>query len=332
MVDSSGDRSPRRTPRSLTLSDEAIEWLVLLHSGVASDTDRQGYADWRQRSPAHDEAAQEAEALFGDIGRTQTADDYRLTETALAPPAYRQRARRFGRRVFFGSAIAAGVTWGIGPTLVTTVTSFLATYHTGVGERRNIRLSDGSTVWLNTASALSVHFSPQFRRLTLHAGEALFDVAKDQNRPFIVHSAAGEAKAVGTVYAVRRDESTTQVTVQEGTVLVRAGDGQEQVTAGQMVRYRDGIISSPQTATVEDMFSWTRGKLIFNRKPLVQIATEIERYRHGRVVVIGEHLKAMEVSGVFDIDDNEALLAALGNATGARITHLPFLIVIRASV
>ena len=68
-----------------------------------------------------------------------------------------------------------------------------------------------------------------------------------------------------------------------------------------------------------------------NRKPLAQIATEIERYRHGRVVV-SDHLKAMEVSGVFDIDDNEALLAALGTATGARITHLPFLIVIRPSV
>ncbi|MCP1214105.1 FecR family protein [Acetobacter okinawensis] len=332
MVESSGDRLPRRTPRSLALSDEAIEWLALLHSGAASDTDQQGYAAWRQRSPAHEEAAKEAEALFGDIGCTQTAEEYRLTETALAPPAYRQRARRFGRRVFLGSAAAAGVTWGIGPALVATVASFLATYHTGVGERRNIRLSDGSTVWLNTASALSVHFSPQFRRLTLHAGEALFDVVEDRTRPFIVRSGTGEAEAVGTVYALRKDDSTTQVSVQDGTVLVRAGDGRQQVTAGQAVKYRDGIISSPQAIAVSDLFSWTRGKLIFNRKPLAQIAAEIERYRHGRVVVVSDDLKAMEVSGVFDIDDNEALLAALGTATGAQVTHLPFLIIIRPSV
>ncbi|MCQ9156943.1 FecR family protein [Acidomonas methanolica] len=331
MADDAGRASPRRTPRSLGLSDEAIEWVVLLHSGTADAADWRRYAAWRLRSPAHDEAAREAESLFTEIGLTRHAQEYRLTEIALAPPAYRQRARRFGRRVFLGSAVASGVAWGAGPAVVATITSRLATFHTGVGERRRVRLDDGSTVWLNTASALSVHFGPQFRRLTLHAGEALFDVVTDRSRPFTVRAGSGQTEAVGTAYAVRRDGSATLVTVKDGTVLVRVGVGRQQVGAGQAVRYRDGIISAPQAVETANMFSWTRGKLIFNRKPLAQIATELERYRHGRVIVMSDRLKALEVSGVFDIDDNQALLAALSSATGARVTYLPLLILIRPS-
>ncbi len=331
MADLSGHKPLRRAPRNTALSDEAIEWVVLLHSGTAGAADREGYAQWRVRSPAHEEAACEAEALLGDVGRTQAADEYRLTGTALGPPAYRERARRFGRRAFVGSAVAAGAAWIAGPALVAGVTALLATYHTGVGERRRLRLPDGSTVWLNTASALSVHFGVGSRRITLHAGEALFDVAKDRARLFIVHAGQGAAEAVGTVYAVRREGAATRVTVQEGIVAVRDGESVQRVMAGQGVRYRDGMISAPDSVETDEAFSWVRGKLIFNRRPLEQVTAELERYRHGRILILGEELRKMDVTGVFDLDDNEALLAALGSATGARVTHLPFLIVIRAN-
>ncbi|MBO1329068.1 FecR domain-containing protein [Acetobacter suratthaniensis] len=317
-----------RTPRNIALSDEAIEWLVVLHSGRSSDTDRNAYAEWRQRSPAHEEAAREAEILFGQSGNTTAAGDYQIMGDALAAPPYQQRARRLGRRAL-GASLVAGITaWIAGPAFLSSITALLATYHTAVGERRQIRLGDGSSIWLNTATSLSVEFTERQRSVILHAGEALFDVVRDQMRPFVVRSGNGEAEALGTVYAVKRDGATTNVSVQTGAVAVRDGEGEQRVEAGESVRYGDGIVSAPVPVDMADLTSWTRGKLIFNQKALVTVALELGRYRHSRILVIGHRLREMKITGVFDIDDNEALLTALETSAGARITRLPYLLMI----
>ena len=328
MAESGRGAAPDRMPRSIALSDEAIAWLATLRSGRATGEDRRAYGAWRARSPAHEDAARQAEALFGAIGGTSVATDYRTMGMALASPPYRQRARRFGRRAFGAALAGSGVAWLAGPAIVSSVTSLVATYHTGVGERRLVRLDDGSHVWLNTATALSVAFTAERRRVVLHDGEALFDVARDAARPFVVHSGAGEAEALGTRYRVRRDGEVTLVSVVEGRVAVRAGARAQQISAGQEVRYGGGILSAPEAVDAETLTSWTRGKLIFNRQPLAQVAAELERYRHGRVLVRGAALRALKVTGVFDLDDNDALLAALSSSTGVRVIRLPWLLVI----
>ena len=328
MDDARRGRTHRRTPRNIALSDKAIEWLVVLHSGRSSDTDREGYAEWQQRSPAHEEAAREAEDLFRQSGGTMAARDYQITGDALASPPYLQRAWRLGRRAL-GASLVAGVTgWIAGPAFLSSMTALLASYHTSVGERRQIWLGDGSSIWLNTATSLSVDFTERQRRIILHAGEALFDVVRDQTRPFVVRSGNGEAEALGTVYAVKRDGATTNVSVQTGAVAVRDGEGEQRVEAGQSVRYGDGIVSAPVLVDMADLTSWTRGKLIFNQKTLVTVASELGRYRHSRILVIGHKLREMKITGVFDIDDNEALLTALETSAGARITRLPYLLMI----
>jgi len=74
--------------------------------------------------------------------------------------------------------------------------------------------------------------------------------------------------------------------------------------------------------------AWQRGKLIFNGKPLGQVLTELERYRHGRIVLSDSKLAAMEVSGVFDLDEPEALLRTLEQRYGLKVTYLPWLAVV----
>ncbi|MFW7268164.1 FecR family protein [Gluconacetobacter sp. Hr-1-5] len=328
MPDSPGGKDRPRTPRRLALSDEAIAWLTTLCSGRATEDDRRAFARWRARSPAHEEAAQEAERLFGQIGETAAAQEYRTVGTALAPPPYQLRARRFGRRAF-GASLAAGATaWAFGPAAVSTLTAAMATYHTSVGERRRVALEDGSHVWLNTATAISVAFTGQERRIALHDGEALFDVIHDAARPFVVTANGGQAEAQRTIYGVRRIGSATEVAVQAGMVAVRDGTDAQRVTTGQMVRYDHGIVSAPASINVNDMTSWTRGKLIFNRENLETVARELERYQRGRIVVVGDRLRKLQVTGVFDIDDKTALLSALQSSTGARVTHLPYLLLI----
>ncbi|MCU1731691.1 FecR domain-containing protein [Pseudomonas sp. 20P_3.2_Bac4] len=281
-------------PQPLTdLSDDAIDWQVLLHSGNASQADRERYQRWRGLSAEHLAAAEEAEALWGDLGHTQAA--------AQLPKAPRRR--------HWGSAIAASLLaamlgyggWQQAPAL-------LADYHTSTGERRTITLEDGSKVTLNSASALSVNFSGERRTVSLKAGEALFEPAADP-RPFVVDSGAEAVQGSDAVFSVRRQGSGNSVVVSRGEAQV----GERRVAVSPDAQ--------AQTA-------WQRGKLIFNGRPLREVIAELERYQHGRILISDSQVGALQVSGVFDLNDPHALLRTLEQRYALKVTYLPWLAVL----
>lgn len=178
-------RRDRLTPRNVVLSDEAIGWIVRIGSEAATAEERAAFEEWRNRSPAHANAAAEAAAIMESIGVTGQADEYREIGTTLrhTPPAVALRVSR--RAVLAGGAATAATVGLIGSGAFGPPLGFFADYATGVGERERVVLQDGSVAWLNTATALSANFSDRERRLTLHAGGALFEVAKDKTRPFV---------------------------------------------------------------------------------------------------------------------------------------------------
>ncbi|BBU44244.1 sigma-70 family RNA polymerase sigma factor [Pseudomonas monteilii] len=194
--------------------------------------------------------------------------------------------------------VAATAAWQQAPML-------LADYHTAVGERQVITLADGTRVTLNSASALSVVFNEHERRVVLDAGEALFETA-DEARPFVVETAGERVQGGAATFSVRRD----------GRVVLARGEA----TVGE----RPLAVA----ADAGTQMAWQRGKLIFNGKPLGQVLAELERYRHGRIVLSDSKLAAMEVSGVFDLDEPEALLRTLEQRYGLKVTYLPWLAVV----
>lgn len=323
-------RADRLTPRNAALSDEAIDWIVRLGSGSATDEDRTAFEEWRSRSPAHADAAAEAASIMEGIGATRQAEEYREIGAAIrAPLVTPPVAHRFSRRaVLSGGATAAAGGYLAATGVFGPPSGLIADYATGVGGRERIRLEDGSVVWLNTATALSVDYTSTERRLTLHAGEAFFEVAKNKARPFIVASQGGEARAVGTAYTVRRRGALSDVVVTGGIVEVRSGSETIRLTAGQQVAYGDGILGSFRVADGEVATGWTRGKLIFNQRPLGEVAAELERYQYGKVVVRGDRLKRLEVTGVFDLDDPKALLRTIAATVNVPVTRLPLLTII----
>lgn len=104
-------------------------------------------------------------------------------------------------------------------------------YETAVGERRILTLEDGSSVELNSRSRIRVRFAENQRDVELLEGQALFHVAKDRHRPFIVHSDTVRVRAVGTQFDVNRKTTGTTVTVVEGRVAVYRDDASEPVAA-----------------------------------------------------------------------------------------------------
>jgi transmembrane sensor len=184
-------------------------------------------------------------------------------------------------------------------------------YTTAVGQQQTLTLSDGSHVALNTDSKLSIDYSAKERRVRLDRGEALFQVAKNPSRPFIVQVGDEQVRAVGTRFNVRRDHGRVVVVLIEGKVVVsrKVAPGAEPVeiaalTSGQRltVRARAELVSIDRTK-VEAAVAWRRGEVMFDDSSLADAAAELNRYGSTQVVVGDPELRTLRVSGVFETQD-----------------------------
>ncbi len=318
------------TRRSHTdLEDQAIDWLVRLGSGRAGPTDRAAFAAWRAADPAHEAAARAAERLWHDLGHTRAAAGHAEGGAAVVPLARpgRAPARRATRRAVIGGALAASlallVVAGVPPRDG-------ADHVTAVGERAEIALPDGSVVALNTDTRLSVRYGGSERRIVLHQGEALFDVVADAARPFVVEAGAATARAVGTAYAVSRDDDAVGITVAEGLVEVAADGAPVRLGAGQHVEVAGGSLAPVRPVDARADTAWRRGRLIANRRPLGEVMAEVARHQHGAIVV-AESLRGLAVTAVFDLDDRDALFDLIEQTLPVTVLRLPFLTVIHAA-
>jgi ferric-dicitrate binding protein FerR (iron transport regulator) len=229
--------------------DEASEWFVDFRVGDVDSSARERFDEWLRRSPEHIRAYMEIARTYVelparpagkvDIGEliayarsgenvvplhhTSTARPSEPASMAAKPkPAdfEAKRARRNPRMRRRFLAVASGaLSLVIGGTVWWQIPRF-PSYATDVGERRSITLADGSTVDLNARSRVRIEFSDAERRVELLEGQALFQVAKDKRRAFIVRSGSAFVRAVGTQFDVYRKASGTTVTVLEGRVAV----------------------------------------------------------------------------------------------------------------
>jgi transmembrane sensor len=184
-------------------------------------------------------------------------------------------------------------------------------FSTGKGETKVIALKDGSVVTLNTASEIRVNYSDTARAVELIRGEALFDVAKDKARPFVVAAGDTSVRAVGTSFTVRHlDATPVQVLVREGVVEVfkpETGAAPVRVTANNMaVAASDGgpAIAMPvPVAQVHRQLAWQNGQIAFEGETLAQAAEEFSRYSDTRIVIEDPVLGKEEIAGLFKATD-----------------------------
>lgn len=310
------------------LEDAAIEWLVHLESGRAGAADRAAFAAWRRRSAAHAAAADDAERLWHDIGQTAAA----AQASGHQPARPDQPGLSRGRRAFLGAALAACV------ALVAVATGLLGPLHglgadhvTATGERSTVTLPDGSTARLNTASALSTDFDADKRAITLHAGEAHFTVAPEPGRPLVVTAGVAAVRALGTAFSVRRLDAGARVIVTESEVALRGPGMAADVRLGEgmAASWQPGTgVIGPERIEARAETAWTRGKLIFNRRPLAEVVAELDRHQTGRLIVVDEVLAGREVSGVVPLDEPDPGLDLIERSLDARLVRLPLLTLI----
>jgi len=304
------------------LEDQAIEMLVHLHSGRATAADHLAYNNWCQRAEVHAHAARKAEALWGAFPHTQKAQQF------VAPnPEKRRKPVRALWAAGMAACLALMMFSGV---LLRPWSALYADHVTDSGEQRELRLQDGSLLWMNGDTVLSVDYSHNRRGITLYQGEALFEVAKDPARPFIVHAAQGDVQAIGTRFDVDQRGDKVTVQVSEGIVQISSGGETMRLPAGQSSAYRQGM--APQAGVevdVHNVATWQRGKLIFNARPLGDVLAELDRYIPGLLYLTDETLAARRISGIFEVDDPQAALNALEQTQPLRITRLPLLTLVR---
>jgi transmembrane sensor len=314
-------------PLDKTVSDEAVAWFTRLHSGDATEEDQRQYEAWRARSPLHAREFDRVSALWNDLDGLKTWAERELARGkavshAPAPPPGRMRKHgvlRWGASLVAVLLVLLGGSFWLPDTWV----RLASDYHTQTGEQQTLTLTDGSMVYLDAESALSVNFSPQLRRLVLHRGRALFVVTADKHRPFEVVAAGGTVRALGTAFEVYKKPDQVVVTVLESKVEVARDGLTARLMPGQRVYYDQNTgLSNIKSVDRNQIASWRRGKLVFHDWPLGEVIEEVNRYRKGAILVLDRELRTSRVSGIFDTGNPDAVLQALEDTLPIRVHRL----------
>jgi transmembrane sensor len=215
------------------------------------------------------------------------------------------------RRVLqLGGAIAASLLVGVGTTWQ--LLRNRGRFTTAKGETKVIALKDGSVVTLNTASEILVNYSDALRSVELVRGEALFDVAKNKARPFVVAAGDTSVRVVGTSFSVSRfDAAPIRVLVREGIVEVFKPSALNvqpvRITANTMAMspddHADIVAQAIPSAQVRRAMAWQEGQIAFEGQTLAQAAAEFSRYSDTRIVVEDPVLAREEIAGLFKATD-----------------------------
>lgn len=270
---------------------------------------------WVEERPDHAVAFAQVERAWRAADRLKALPEtHPVLDTARPQPAAAQAAWRPTRRQMIGGgALAASLAMLAG---LPVAWNRLAgqNYETGIGERRDVRLADGSILHLNTATRLRVRLDADRRALDLVAGEASFDVAHDTARPFDVAVGALTVRAVGTRFDIRRGPQGAELTVTEGKVAVRRGDvviGYAAAGEGAALQGTGAAFARLDAATVDRRTAWRQDLIELDGATIAQAVAEFNRYRDKPLVVGDARVAGLRVGGRFDTRDAERFVAAL---------------------
>ncbi len=274
------------------ITEQAAMWVAEL-DGL--DARRQAeLADWLMESPRHLEQffmMAEFDMQVGEASRSlrvpaPCAPADRTNVVALSAALAVQAGtpvrepHRVRRRIAFG--LVAGLLFALVGVLLGTYPAWYG-YSTAVGELRAVSLPDGSSVLLNTASRLKVHFNEGERGVELLGGEALFTVQRDAQRPFLVRTDSAVIRVLGTQFNVDRRPDATRVAVLDGAVSiterVKKKDPPVELRAGrEMEISRGGNRSAVAPLNSARVTAWQQRRLYFKEDTLEDIAAEFNRY------------------------------------------------------
>jgi transmembrane sensor len=317
-------------------AEQAAWWLLTLQSEQLTAAQRAEFIDWLRESPLHIaemlRVCRLQRELSGFKGWAQieplAAQLSTITELGSGRSAARHGARSSVRRLaapLLAASIAALSLLGI-----LMFSRFNQTVlKTQLGERREMTLSDGSVVDLAPDTEMVVRYRSRERVIKLDRGEALFHVAKNPNRPFVVQAAGTSVRAVGTVFNVERDVQGVSITVVEGRVSVSQQPAAAESCATALCLGADEQVSiSPagkatavRRVQSEAETGWASGRLVFENETIAAIASRFNLYNRTQIQILDPDLASRRISGVFRASDPESFVAFVQSVAGAQVSQ-----------
>ena len=195
---------------------------------------------------------------------------------------------------------------------------------TAPGQRAVFQLADGTRVMLGVASELRypARFAGGSRQVTLE-GEAYFEVAHDERRPFAVRAGDLIAKDLGTEFTVRAypEDDGARVVVREGRVAIRAAASgstapERVVAAGQLGHLGGAGEPTVEAADTAAWFAWIEGRLVFANTPLREAVQQIERARDVEIHLSSPEIGERRFTTSFRDESASAILQVIGTGLG----------------
>lgn len=326
----------RSTRPQADLFEEAADWVLRLNAVPHDAALRQQFDQWLA-APGHAAAWAEVRQTWDGLGAIAHLN-CGSARAALRPAQPERRARptrraRWPRRI---TALAAGIAaiWIAWIAVPPAIIAMEADYRTATAQRETIHTRDGSAVDLAGASAISIDIGRAERRVRLLKGEAFFDVARDNTRPFVVDAAGVEVTVLGTAFNVLVTSESTTIALLHGSVRAMPatstarGDAATIVLEpGQKITIWHGTGATyVAPITAEEIGAWREGLVFLDDLPFSEAAEIIERYHPAWISVPDDVLATRRVSGMIDLTEPEAALALLAGLFGAQVREVtPFL-------
>ncbi|SAI67478.1 regulator of iron dicitrate transport [Bordetella ansorpii] len=303
---------------------QAANWVVALQSDDATDDTLARWRQWREGHPDHERAWQRIESFGSRLAGLPSP----LAHAALAAP--NREGRRRAVKALAGLFVVGGTAWWLDDA--TPWRPWTADRSTGIGERAEVRLADGTLVQMNAGSAIDVHFSAQARVVRLLAGEILVTTSQDplgdaesgRARPFLVDTPQGRLRALGTRFCLhlpdRSEDGDCQVAVFDGAVEIRPVRGDDRpliLYAGQRGYFNRDVAVQDGLADDGDL-AWLQGMIVARDMPLQGFLSRLSQYRRGWVDC-DPAVAALRVSGTYPLSDTDRILDMLAATLPVRV-------------
>ncbi len=265
------------------IAEEAIEWMVLLRSGEATQTDYDEYRRWRYENPLHERACQRIERTLGKFQPLLAALPHEPIRQALLAPSGRRKVLQYG----------------LGMVAVASLSSLLLNQHyplspllsdvkTATAQRQQVPLSDGTMLMLNARTAVDINVRPEtpVRQVALHNGGIFANIQPDTQRPFVIATGMGDIVALQANVNVRYESGGIHVGVLDNIAKITNHAGQSlHLHAGQGVWF-DRSTLYQVAVTPESETDWLHGRLEVRDRSLASVISTLRDYTPGIIRLI----------------------------------------------
>jgi len=318
-----------------TVRETAIAWFLRMQQVDFEHADRSKFEAWLMQTPAHQQAYKEVTLIWEGFDSTA---ELKSLDAAMEQKnfqdqilAKQKRTRKIGQSITTLLSIAiiafAGLfgyrTWQAQPLSETVKIA-------QVGQIKQETLEDGTKLNMNANSELEVIYFRDRRIAKLKKGEVIFDVARDESRPFIVDSGYGRITVLGTRFAVNRLQKIIRVSVDHGRVQVESLDVNGNVIATPLILNNGEVAEVRQQQTpkrtdqlASDAFSFEQGSITFDKAGLEEIAETLSRYRKPAVTVQTLPTEDAQITAVIKTQEVEKFIATLPDIAAVKVKSSP---------